>query len=114
MAVFTTSFLAAIESDCRRPVTPSVASGRHLGIDCVLDAQHRAEWIPDPTLGKAYSLTTSVRWIGEHDVIIERTQCVSERESGLTVNRRLRLRAQRRDILLERAKASRILFDEVC
>src|SRR5450759_3231116 len=112
-AVVTTSFLAAVEGDCRRAIFPRHASLWHSILRRMLNAEHSAERYLHPALRQPGGIAARIRWIGERRIEIERSQAVREREGGLPVHSDELTRAQRGDVLFERPKAPQIHFDEL-
>src|SRR6266566_9005779 len=113
MAVVTTSFLAAVEGDCGRPILARLSPLGHGSFSSVFDAQDSAERRFDPPCGQSRRLPTGIRWIGEHDVIIERRQPLGERERRIPMDSCELSGTEGINILFQGAETLRILFDEI-
>src|SRR5438270_10644536 len=113
MAVVATSRLAAVEGDCRRAIFPRHASVGHHSLGFVLHAEDPAERDRLPAFCQAWRVTGAIRWIGKGDIVSEERERFGEGERGAPMNGRKFAGVEGRDVLLERAQAFGICFDEV-
>src|SRR6202022_2199280 len=112
-AVVTTSFLAAVEGDCRRTILARYSLPGHCFLRRVLDTQHLAERFLKPPLGQPLCISARIGRIGERDIEIERPESFGKRERGLSMDGGESLSAKSLDILLQSADARGVLFNEI-
>src|SRR5580765_5316651 len=114
MAVVTTSFLAAVEGDCRGAILARLSAFGHRSALCrVLDAEHPAERRFDPMLCQPGRLPARIRWIGERHIVSQYLERFRERECRLPMRGRELGGTERFDVFLESPKALRIFFHEI-
>src|SRR5687767_5732087 len=107
------SSFGPVECDGGIAVAAHVAPVRHLFLRRVLDTDYRCKWRRLPARGHSCSKSEPVWRVSECDIVRVRAQRFNERQRIRAVHPGELAGAEHLDVVLERAKAARMILDEV-